>query len=1013
MRILSVRVKNFRMHEDRTIEFDRERTVVAGPNESGKSTLVDAIERVLCYPHRSNADNLESLKPRAGGGAPEVTLRFERHGRTYEIHKVFKGPQSVARLTDDTGGQYGGDDAEERLRALLGFGETSLRHAFRGWSHLWARQGQAGNDPTDGAVLGAAAKDLDARLKSMTGTMATESPRDTATFDRIAAEYDATFTTKGDPKSTSSLFAVLKELNAAREAATQAAARLAEFETAADTVVREDALIQESRTACADAERQLADIRTKLVEIEDHERTLATQTEDLKAVVAVHAELKNGDAEIEELTQSIDTRTKVLAPKESEIQRLRVHEQRLQATVAACLTAIERSNESQRAVAAREDLLKAVSKVFGFASAQADLEGTLQQIKTHQAAIAAIDDRLHNLPELDKNAVDALEDLDRQLEVGQGKLAASSTRIEVLEAGAEVIVDGRPLAALEAKTLSDPTDVTIGERTHLRVIPGGGESLFELRAEVAQVKKDLAAGLDGVGLKNVAEARATLEERLSEEASRERLQEKIVDLDGDDVHGRLNGIKADIQKLEAEIERKRPEGFERPSDAAAVDAAIGGLEERRSQADEAVRHAHADFNKVTGDFNQTQQTREDLEKDLATERRELRDLDVQKAALERVHGTDRQAKLSQLADDKAAKQDAVAATERRLKALHPGTVRADKERYEQTFKVATDQIIEAGKRKANAEGRLSNGGTIDLHGVKAAGDARLDIASRRHAEVFQRAQAVRRLKELFEKQRQAVAEVVAAPLRAKVTEYLDALFGTASRVTVTKAGETFEDLKVTRQSVGGLEFEFDELSGGTKEQVAAACRLAMAEVLAGGTSGEGMAVPACLPMVFDDAFVNSDPERIKAVQRVLYLGARRGLQIIVLSCTPQEYSSFAAKRVDLPPVRHTAATIASTADENPPAELAQAANGGEDTDDSADSMAPPGQVPSGDDESLASALLSALASMPERKAGNGALRSQLGWDESTYERTRDRLVAAGRIEKGRGRGGSIRLPESG
>ena len=426
-----------------------------------------------------------------------------------------------------------------------------------------------------------------------------------------------------------------------------------------------------------------------------------------------------------------------------------------------------------------------------------------------------------------------------------------------------------------------------------------------------------------------------------------------------------------------------------------------------------MRNARADFNKVTGDFNQTQRTREELEKDLSNERRELRDLDVQKAALERVHGPDRQARLGELADDKAAKQDAVAVTERRLKTLNPSTVRADRERYEETGKKATEQIIEAGKRKANAEGQLSSGGTIDLHGVKAAGDARLDIATRRHAEVFQRAEAVRRLKDLFEKQRQAVAEVVAAPLRAKVTEYLDSLFGTVSRVTVTKTGETFGDLKLARRSVGGLPFKFAELSGGTKEQVAAACRLAMAEVLAGGTSGEGMAGTACLPMVFDDAFVNSDPERIKAVQRVLYLGARRGLQIIVLSCTPQEYSSFAAKRVDLPPVRHAAATIASTAAENPPAEFAQAANGGDDTDDTADSTASPGQVPSGDDEALAAALLSALASMPERKAGNGALRSQLGWDEATYERIRDRLVAAGRIEKGRGRGGSIRLPDSG
>ena len=49
MRILSIQVKNFRMHEKLEATFDRERTLVAGPNESGKSTLADAIEGGLSW----------------------------------------------------------------------------------------------------------------------------------------------------------------------------------------------------------------------------------------------------------------------------------------------------------------------------------------------------------------------------------------------------------------------------------------------------------------------------------------------------------------------------------------------------------------------------------------------------------------------------------------------------------------------------------------------------------------------------------------------------------------------------------------------------------------------------------------------------------------------------------------------------------------------------------------------------------------------------------------------------
>ena len=74
-----------------------------------------------------------------------------------------------------------------------------------------------------------------------------------------------------------------------------------------------------------------------------------------------------------------------------------------------------------------------------------------------------------------------------------------------------------------------------------------------------------------------------------------------------------------------------------------------------------------------------------------------------------------------------------------------------------------------------------------------------------------------------------------------------------------------------------------------------------------------------LDSLFDDAFVNSDPERIEAVQRVLYLASRRGLQIIVLSCNPKEYAAFAARRVDLPRPKHAAPAIPAIAAAGPPA----------------------------------------------------------------------------------------------
>ena len=1011
MRILSVTVKNVRMHEDLTVSFDRERTVVIGPNESGKSTLVDAIERVLCYPYRSTADNLDGLKPRAGGGPPEVSLEFERHGQRYVIHKIFKGPQATARLTDPNGTVKTGADAEERLRELLGFDHTQSRGPFGGWSHLWARQGEAGDDPTDKKALGEAAKALDARLKSMTGSNLAESQQDTATGDRIAKEHHANFTPKDKVMAGSRLGVATAELAKARDTAAEAAARLAELEAAADAVDHEDALIQEGKTTLAEAENRLGEIRKTLAEIESLEKTLAGEEAAAAAAAAAHATLQEGDIAIEGVESTIETSSAAIAPREHHIAELLEHEKILETDVAACLAGIDNDNESLRRVTAEEELVRAVARVFALETSRVDFEATLEKIKTLEEAIAAIDESLAQLPAIDQAAVEELESLDRQLEVTQGKLAASATRVEVLRASVAVAVDGQPLTTGETRLVTDPAKVTIGDGTSLRVSPGSGESMLELREAVSQIRQSLATGLDSLGLKTIAEARPTLEKRVAAEAARNRDEEKIAELDGDGVRAHLAAVIAERTSLEADIERKKPVEFERPTDPAAVTEALHLLKTQRGQAEEALRAVRARYDLVRSELDATRQNRKDREADLVAERQALRDLQIEKTALEAVHGTDRKAELAALAADQAAKETAARKTSQTLEDLAPDTVRMEQERYENTLKVTTDAINAAAVRRASAETILTSGGTTDPHGDKAAAEARHETARRQHAEIEQRAQAVRLLRDLFDKRRQEMADFVAAPLCEKVREYLDSLFGPGNQVSITKANEQFADLAVARPAAGGLEFAFNVLSGGTREQVAATWRLAMAEVLAAGDGGDASPADPCLPMVFDDAFVNSDPERIEAVQRVLYLASRRGLQIIVLSCNPKEYTNFAAKRVDLPPPKHAAAGVPATVAAAAPAGDAGVDDDGDDPDNSPASSASPGQRPEGDDETLAATFLSAVAATPDRKAGNVSLRSQLGWDEATYERIKDQLIASGRLKKGRGRGGSVSLPD--
>ena len=43
MYLIALTVRNYRVHQELTLRFDRARNVVGGPNEAGKTTLVEAL----------------------------------------------------------------------------------------------------------------------------------------------------------------------------------------------------------------------------------------------------------------------------------------------------------------------------------------------------------------------------------------------------------------------------------------------------------------------------------------------------------------------------------------------------------------------------------------------------------------------------------------------------------------------------------------------------------------------------------------------------------------------------------------------------------------------------------------------------------------------------------------------------------------------------------------------------------------------------------------------------------
>jgi uncharacterized protein YhaN len=169
----------------------------------------------------------------------------------------------------------------------------------------------------------------------------------------------------------------------------------------------------------------------------------------------------------------------------------------------------------------------------------------------------------------------------------------------------------------------------------------------------------------------------------------------------------------------------------------------------------------------------------------------------------------------------------------------------------------------------------------------------LESAAKRLEVVARKAAAVALVDDLFHQEQRALSDQFSQPLAQKIDTYLQCLFGAEARTVVAYEDDAFKGIRLVRSGQAGT-CDFETLSVGAREQVAAAVRLAIAELLAAGHDGT-------LPVVFDDAFAYSDPERVAALQRMLELGASRGLQMIVLTCNPSDYAALGARQTILTP----------------------------------------------------------------------------------------------------------------
>jgi hypothetical protein len=195
LRLLRVRLRDFRGVAEREIEpLPRGVTVIQGPNESGKTTLAEAVDLLFDLRDSSTDRRVREAQPEGRDVGSEVEVEAACGAYRFRYFKRYnRQPETVLEVSAPHPETLTGREAHERALEILG---ESVDVAL--WKALRVRQGTGlGQAELGGAPSLLAALD---RTASGGGTAGSAGAREEALYERARAEYGRYFTPgRGQP----------------------------------------------------------------------------------------------------------------------------------------------------------------------------------------------------------------------------------------------------------------------------------------------------------------------------------------------------------------------------------------------------------------------------------------------------------------------------------------------------------------------------------------------------------------------------------------------------------------------------------------------------------------------------------------------------------------------------------------------------------------------------------------------------------------------------------------------
>ncbi len=863
MRILRLALENWRGVDSRDVTFSDGVTVIEGPNEIGKSTIVEAIRLLFSELDSSKKQGVKSIKPvdKDIGSTVEAEIKSGNYHFVYS--KTFnKSNKTSLNILAPANKQLTGRGAHEQAEQILG-----LTVDMALWEALLVDQGEkvALANIRDSAGL---AKALDEAAGSSSG-----GAEDTGLYATVQAEYERYFTLKTGKSKFAAEENAFEKAQAAFDEAKRAVLDVEEDSEAHERCAAEVRRLQSSlpglEAKIEGHATQWASVKSLKTKLDSKQNELAAAEARLKAATDAEADRLTLVEEIGRAEKRLNDANDKQEPMSKQAHELKLRSEEAQEAIAELKTKRKSAQQALETAQGDERHLRNLETLAEEKSRLEQLHTISKQMKTELEIVGSI--------KIDDDALEAFREAERALDIANSKIDAVATTVSVTaEKDLDLEFDGDSvsLSKSSVETRSVASDIRICLPGIATVELAPSRSVAEVQEDVDDAQAAFAGIRERLGVSDLREAVVANERRVTAQRELDRLKEREAGIlqgaSQEEVEQSITSYQSDCEAY-AENRRSNEELPASTADASSrlVEARelLGSCENTLEAAREKADGLQSEYAQVDGELRIAQQEMAGLEAALNEKRERLnkaRSAEADEVLAERA--SQARSAVKKLEEETATIQASFTesspeSVEELLSNARDVYERANTNlrQEEQNLAVLTDRL-----QQAQADGRFE---------AMEAAERELEHRETVLTSTRRRAAAVQLLWNTLNEYRDTARHAYVMPLKEAIERLGKIVFGGGFEV------EIGDDWSLISRTLHGKTLPFDDLSVGAKEQLGILTRLAAAQIV----SKQGG-----VPLIIDDALGFSDPSRLETMGAAI-AAAGRQCQIVILTCTPGRF----------------------------------------------------------------------------------------------------------------------------